>query len=160
MRTFLISLVCLGCAVAPAVASACTPAPDYIERWQEYEDQHLRRARLLFRGVIEDLQQPDGQYGDVTMVIRRTRSVWGPGSPEQIVIPREYFSNCARGNLHAAVDMWGEHPDFPRVKNGLGVTVLGRAEDASAPWNFVILVDDAPDTQRVLRRLRELRQAR
>lgn len=160
MRTFLIALAGLGCVAAPAIASACTPAPDYIERRQEYEDQHLRRATLLFRGVIEDLQQPDGQYGDVTMVIRRTRSFWGRGSPERIVIPREYFFSCARGNLHAAVDMYGEHPGLPRVRNGLGVTLLGRAEDASSPWDFVILVDDAPDTQRVLRRFRELKQAR
>lgn len=160
MQRFLIALACLGFVAAPAVASACTPAADYVERRQEYEDQHLRRATLLFRGVIEDLRQPDGQYGDVTMVIRRTRSFWGRGSPEQIVIPREYFSSCARGNLHAAMDMRGEHPGFPRVRNGLGVTLLGRAEDVSAPWDFVILVDDAPDTQRVLRRFRELKQAR
>lgn len=160
MRTILIALAFLGLVAAPAVASACMPPPDYIERWQEYEDQHLLRATLLFRGVIEDLQEPDGQYGDVTMVIRRTPSFWGLGVSERIIIPREYFSNCARGNLHAAVDMWGEQPEFPRVRNGLGVTLIGRAEDASAPWDFVILVDDAPDTQRVLSRFRELRQAR
>lgn len=160
MRTCLIALACLGWVAAPAIGSACTPPPDHIERWQEYEDQHLRRATLLFRGVIEDFQQPDGQYGDATMVIRRTRSSWGRGSPERIVIPREYFFSCARGNLHAAVDMWGEHPGFPRVRNGLSVTLIGRAEDASAPWDFVILVDGTPDTQRVLRRFRELKRAR
>jgi hypothetical protein len=38
------------------------------------------------------------------------------------------------------------------------VTLLGRREDESAPWDFVILVDNAPDTQRVLRRFRELKQ--
>lgn len=160
MRAFLVALAFLGCVVAPAGASACTPPPDHIERWQEYEDQDLRRATLLFRGVIEDFQQPDGQYGDVTMVIRRTRTFWGRGSPERVVIPREYFSNCARGNLHAAVDMGGEHPGLPRVRDGLGLTPLGRADDALSPWNFVILVDNAPDTQRVLRRFGELKRAR
>lgn len=160
MRTLGIALACLGCVAAPAIASACTPAPDYIERRQEYEDQHLRRATVLFRGVIEDLDQPEGRYGDVTMVIRRTRSFWGHGAPERIVIPREYFSNCARGNLHAAVDGYGEFPGLPVVRNGLGVTLLGRSEDASTPWDFVILVDGAPDTQRVLRRFRELNRMR
>jgi len=133
------------------------PPPDYRERWQEYEDHFLLRATVLFRGVIEDLQQPEGRYGDVTMVIRRTQSFWGRDAPERIVIPREYFSNCARGNLHPAVDSYGEFPGFPVVQNGLGVTMLGRPEDASAPWDFVILVDAAPDTQRVLRRFKELK---
>jgi hypothetical protein len=130
-----------------------------MERRQEYEDEQLLRATILFRGVIEDFQAPDGQYGDTTMMIRWTQTFWGRGAPGQIVIPREYFSNCARGNLHAAVDMWGEHPGLPRVRNGLGVTLLGRREDVSAPWDFIILVDSAPDTQRVLRRFRELKQA-
>ena len=159
MRTFLTALFCLGFVAAPAHASACTPPPDYRERWQEYEKQNLLRATVLFRGVIENLQQTGGRYGDVTMMIRRTESFWGHGAPAQIVIPREYFSNCARGNLHAAVDGYGEFPGLPIVHNGLGVTLLGRTEDASAPWDFVILVDGAPDTQRVLRRFKELKQA-
>lgn len=158
MRTFLTAMFCLGFVAAPAVASACMPPPDFRERWQEYEEQNLLRTTVLFRGVIEDLQEPEGRYGDVTMVIRRTESFWGSGAPERIVIPREYFSNCARGNLHAAVDGYGEFPGLPVVRNGLGVTLLGRAEDVSAPWDFVILVDDAPDTQRVLRRFKELKQ--
>lgn len=157
MRTFLTALFCLGFVAAPTAASACMPPPDYRERWQEYEDQFLLRATVMFRGVIEDFQQPEGRYGDVTMVIRRTQSFWGRGTPEKIVIPREYFSNCARGNLHAAVDGYGEFPSFPVVQNGLGVTMLGRPEDASAPWDFVILVDAAPDTQRVLHRFKELK---
>lgn len=160
MRTFLASLLCVGLVAMPAVASACMPPADYHERWQEYEDQHLLRATVLYRGVIENLQQPEGRYGDVTMLIRRTRSFWGRGAPERINIPREYFSNCARGNLHAAVDGYGEFPGLPAVHNGLGVTLLGRPGDASAPWDFVILVDDAPDTQRVLRRFRELTMTR
>lgn len=158
MRAFLTALFCLGWGAAPAAALACMPPPDYGERRQEYEDQSLVRATVLFRGVVEDLQQPEGRYGDVTMVIRRTRSFWGRGAPERIIIPREYFSNCARGNLHAAVDQYGEFPGLPAVSKGLGVTLLGRAEDALAPWDFVILVDGAPDTQRVLRRFKALRQ--
>jgi len=158
-RTFLASLLCVGVVAVPAVASACMPPPDYRERWQEYEDQHLLRATVLYRGVVETLRQPEGRYGDVTMVIRRTRSFWGRGAPERVNIPREYFSNCARGNLHAAVDGYGEFPGLPAVQNGLGVTLLGRPGDVSAPWDFVILVDRAPDTQRVLRRFRELKLA-
>jgi hypothetical protein len=134
------------------------PPPDHIERAQAYEDQDLRRATILFRGVIENLQQPDGRYGDVTMAVRRTQTFWGRGAPERIVIPREYFANCARGNLHAAVDGSGEFPGLPIVRNGLGVTLLGRPEDVAAPWDFVILVDHAPDTQRVLRRFRQLKR--
>lgn len=156
MRIFLTALMCLGFVAAPTVASACMPPPDFRERWQDYEDQHLQRATLLFRGVIEDLDQPEGRYGDVTMVIRRTQSLWGLGAPERIIIPREYFSNCARGNLHAALDEYGEFPGLPVVRNGLGVTLLGRPEDASTPWAFVILVDGAPDTERVLSRFRAL----
>lgn len=159
-RTFLTLLLCVGVLAVPAVASACMPPPDYRERWQEYEDQSLLRATVLYRGVIETLRQPEGRYGDVTMVIRRTRLFWGRGAPERINIPREYFSNCARGNLHAALDEYGEFPGLPVVQNGLGVTVIGRPDDASAPWDFVILVDGAPDTQRVLRRFRELKLAR
>lgn len=158
MRILLTALFCLGLVAAPAVASACVPPPDYRERWQEYEDQNLLRSTVLFRGVIEDLDQPEGRYGDVTMAIRRTQSFWGRGAPERIIIPREYFSNCARGNLHAAVDGYGEFPGLPVVRNGLGVTLLGRTEDASMPWDFIILVDGAPDTQRVLRRFRELKR--
>jgi hypothetical protein len=160
MRLFLATLICLAFVAAHAAAFACTPPPDYHERRRHYEDQDLLRATLLFRGVIENLQQPEGRYGDVTMEIRRTRSFWGHGAPQKIVIPREYFHNCARGNLHAAVDHYGEFPDFPVVRNGLGVTLLGRAEDASEPWNFLILVDGAPDTQRVLGRFKALKQAR
>ena len=74
MRTFLTALFCLGFVAAPTVASACMPLPDYRERWQEYEDQDLLRATVLFRGVIEDLQEPEVRYGDVTMMIRRTQS--------------------------------------------------------------------------------------
>lgn len=159
MRALLTAMVCFGACVAPAVAAACVPPADHIERRQEYEDQDLRRATVLFRGVIEDLQQPQGRYGDVTMTIRRTRTFWGAGARERIVIPREYFMNCARGNLHAAVDGYGEFTGLPVVREGLGVTLIGRPEDADAPWNFVVLVDNAPDTQRVLRRFRDLRRA-
>ena len=159
MRFLLTALFCLGVVAAPTVASACVPPPDHIERAQAYEDQDLRRATLLFRGVIENLQEPDGRYGDVTMTIRRTRTFWGRGAPERVVIPREYFANCARGNLHPAVDEYGDFPGLPRVRNGLGVTLLGQPEDAGAPWNFIILVDNAPDTQRVLRRFQELKRA-
>lgn len=160
MRTILTALACLGLIASPSVASACVPPGDHIERRQDNEDRHLRRATVLFRGVIEDLEQPAGRYGDVTLTIRQTRSFWGRGAPRQIVIPREYLSNCARGNLHPALDLYGEHPDFPVVRNGLGVTLLGRPEDVSAPWDFIILVDGSPDTQRVLRRFTELKQAR
>lgn len=158
MRKFLTALFCLGFMAAPAAASACMPPPDYIERWQEYEKQDLLRATVLFRGVIEDLYED--RYGDVTMVIRRTQSFWGHSVPERIVVPREYFSNCARGNLHAAVDGRGKFPGLPVVTNGLGVTLLGRAEDAAEPWHFTILVDNAQDTQRVLHRFKELRSGR
>lgn|GEM_PF-807098 len=159
VRLVLTAALGLTFASAPLAAWACTPAADYYERRQEYEDQQLLRATILFRGVIEDFQAPDGQYGDTTMVIRGTQTFWGRGAPDRVVIPREYFSNCARGNLHAAVDMWGEYPDLPRVRNGLGVTLIGRREDVTAPWDFVILVDHAPDTQRMLRRFEQLKRA-
>ncbi len=158
VRIVLAAVLGLAFSCVPRAVAACMPPPDFYERRQEYEDEQLLRATVMFRGVIEDFQAPDGQYGDTTMVIRQTQTTWGRGAPSRVVIPREYFSNCARGNLHAAVDMWGELPELPRVRNGLGVTLLGRGEDESAPWDFIILVDNAPDTQRVLRRFRELKQ--
>lgn len=134
------------------------PPPDYYENRQAYEDRDLNRATVLFRGVIENFQQPGGRYDDVTLTIRRTRTFWGANAPGLVLIPREYFSNCARGNLHPAVDLAGDSPGLPVVRNGLGVTLLGRPGDVSEPWNFVILVDGAPDTQRVLRRFKQLKQ--
>ncbi len=155
-RPLLAALFLLGGATAPITVEACTTTADHHQRWREYEDQKLLDATLLFRGVVEDLRRPEG--GDVTMAIRRTRSFWGHGAPERVVIPREYFSSCAGGNLHAAVVGFGEFGDLPSVRNGLGVTVLGRVEDAATPWDYVILVDTAADTQRVLRRFSELKR--
>jgi hypothetical protein len=146
-------MVGLSAVAMPSVA--CTPIFMTPEQRDAIEDQHLLEATVLFRGVIEDFVDD----GDATMVIRRTRTFWGRGAPARIVIPREYFSNCARGNLHGAVDMDGRFPGLPRVRNGSGVTVLGRPDQASAPWDFIILVDNAPDTQRVLHRFRDLKQA-
>lgn len=155
----LILATALGMSVAVGDnASACSPPPDYVQRAEFYEDQSLQRASVLFRGVIENFHQPDGVHGDATMTIRRTQAFWGRGAPAEVRIPREYFSNCARGNLHGAVDQYGRFPGLPIVRNGLGVTVLGRPEDASAPWDFIILVDGAEDTQRVLRRFQELKR--
>ncbi|RSB47915.1 hypothetical protein EGK63_00185 [Brevundimonas sp. 357] len=159
MKTGTLIIAAMLATVCAAPVLACTPSPNYVERRQEYEDQGLRRATVLFRGIIENYQQPDGRYGNATMEIRRTQTFWGRGEPDRLAIPWEYFVNCAHGNLHAAVDQYGEHPGLPVVRNGLGVTLLGRLEDASAPWDFIILVDNAPDTQRVLRRFQELKRA-
>lgn len=107
-------------------------------------------ATVLFRGVIEDLHDPGG---DSTMVIRRTRTFWGEGAPDRVRIIRDYFAACPRGNLWAA--------DENRLRNGLGVTVLG--DPAYANENGIaamfVLVDGDPDTQRVLRRFQELKRA-
>ena len=155
MSILLRSIICFGLALAPTVTWACSPAPDYSERRQEYEDQSLLRATVVFQGVIEQVQEPDDRFGAVAMVIKQTRTLWGRGAPDQFVITREYFASCARGNLPSAIQGF---PHLPIVRNGLSVLVLGRPEDASAPWDFVILVDGALDSQRVLRRFEELRQ--
>ena len=156
MEKLLAAMLWAGLMALPAVTHACSPPLDYRERRQDYEDQALRRATILFRGTIENLQFPQGPHGDVTMVIRKTRTFWGRGAPERVVIPSEYFSNCPRGNLDAAVSGFGDLPGLPLVRNGLGVTLIGAVEDAVTPWAFIILVDHAPDTQRVLRRFRQL----
>ena len=159
MRAVRVWLTALGLISAAAVASpalACVPAPDAFERRFEYEEQQLREATLLYRGVIEDLRHDP--FGETTMVIRRTETLEGRGAPDRLVIPWEYFANCARGNLHPAVDLEGEYADLPLVRNGLAVTLIGRPEHVEAPWDFIILVDGAPDSERVLRRYAELKQ--
>ncbi|WP_313001571.1 hypothetical protein [Brevundimonas sp.] len=148
-----------------APALTCTPAIDYIENRQLYEDRQLNEATVLFRGVIENTEFKNGV---ATMTIRSTRTFWGTRTPPRIIIEAEYYHLCARGNLHFAVQETVSpltpppgvpKPDMPIVRNGLGVTILGRPEDAASPWDLTILVDHAPDTQRVLHRFQELKRA-
>ena len=154
----------VGAGFMPGVAHACVPAADFQVRHEYYEDQSLLRATVLYRGVIENVRQDAS--GETILDIRLTRTFWGRGAPRLIHITTEYFAQCARGNLHWAVQetdspsrIWPEGwPRPPRVRNGLGVTVLGRPEDAGMPSNFTILVDHSEDTQRVLARFRELKR--
>lgn len=85
------------------------------------------------------------------MRIRRTETLWGVGAPQLITISDDdfYYSRCARGNLHPAVQLGGQEPGWPRIREGLGVTVIGRIGDD--PPNLFILVDGAPGTQETLR---------
>jgi len=151
-------------AAAGSPALACSPPPDYVENFQRYEDRELLRATVLYRGVVENVRQDAA--GETILNIRRVRTFWGQGAPSVIRISTEYFAQCARGNLHYAVQETDEPsptsvggPRPPEVRNGLGVTVLGRPEDVDLPSNFTILVDRFGDTQRVLARFRELKEA-
>ena len=162
MRTILTALFVLGLAAAPDWAAACTPAPDHMERWQHYEDQELLRATIVYRGVIENIRRD--QSGETILDIRRDNVLLGSGAPTVIHITTEYFAQCAEGNLHFVVqetDYPSRLPDGvarpPRIVNGVGVTILGRPEDADLPSRFTILVDGFEDTQRVLQRFEELR---
>ena len=143
------AMACL--AVTPALA--CSPIPMTDAQREAAEDHNLQEATVFFRGVIENYQP--GEYGWGTLDIRWTRTLWGSGAPSRISIPPEYFANCARGNLHVAVEYQGRGEGVPAVRNGMGVTVIGRSQDA--PWDFIILVDGSEDTQRVVRRFQQLR---
>ncbi len=151
-------------AAAGSPALACTPPEDYVEHIQRYEDQELLRATVLYRGVVENVRRDAG--GEMTLDIRLVRTFWGRGAPSVVHVTTDYFFQCARGNLHYAVQETGEPsrlpagaPTPPPVRNGLGVTVLGRPEDVDLPSSFTILVDNFNDTQRVLARFRELKEA-
>lgn len=152
-----------GIFAMPALAMACSPPPDYYERREQYEDQQLLRATVLYRGVVENVRQDES--GETILDIRLTQVLWGGGAPALISITAEYFVQCAEGNLHYAVQetdypsrLPAGAPRPPRVQNGLGVTILGRPEDADLPSRFMILVDDFEDTRRVLERFRELKR--
>lgn len=164
MRAIAAALACFGALAAPAIASACTPPPDYQERWRDYEDQELLRATVLYRGVVENVREDAS--GETILDIRLVRTFWGQGAPAVIHVTTEYFAQCARGNLHYAVQetdspsaLPAGAPRPPEVRSGLGVTVLGRPEDVDLPSRFTILVDRFGDTQRVLARFRELKEA-
>ena len=164
MRAILAAVLLVGFHAAANPAAACTPPADYVERHEYYEDQQLRRATVLYRGVVENVRQD--QNDETILDIRLTRLLWGEGAPALISITTEYFAQCAAGNLHYAVQETDAPsilpegaPRPPRVQNGLGVTILGRPEDADLPSRFTILVDDFEDTQRVLARFRELKRA-
>lgn len=152
------ALFALATSVSPTVALACTSASVSPERRQQAEDENLRRATLLFRGVIEDIELDAN--GGQSLLIRPTRSFWRTQAPKRIVIPPAYFGQCPYGNLQAAINQWPSLGPLPPVSKGMGVTLLGRPEDAAAPWNFVILVDGASDTQRVLGRLKEINRVK
>ncbi len=94
------------------------------------------------------MRQEDGSR---VMDIRRERVFWGSGARQLVQLPWDYFSQCPRGNLRAA-ELLGVS-----LRNGLGVTVIGRSEDMARPEDLIILVDGLPDTERVLSRFRELR---
>ena len=158
-------LFVLGVAAAPDLAAACTPAPDYMERRQHYEDQELLRATIVYRGVIENIRQDES--GETILDIRRDEVLLGSGAPTVIHITTEYFAQCAAGNLHYLVQETDDPspvPDGvarpPRIVNGARVTILGRPEDADLPSRFTILVDGFEDTPRVLQRFEELRATR
>ena len=138
----------LSLVVSPALA--CTPIATTPAQQRAEEDRQLLGATILFRGVIEDLHDPDN---DTTMVIRRTQTLWGDGAPERINIVRYYFATCPLGNLWAA--------EASELHNGLGVTVLGDAAYATEDGlrSMFVLVDGDPDTQRLLSRFRELKRA-
>ncbi|MDO9586814.1 MAG: hypothetical protein Q7J13_02675 [Brevundimonas sp.] len=138
----------IALALAPAAALACTPVTMTPEQRDAVEDRQLLNATVLYRGVIENYRDEDGSQ---TMRIRRTRTLWGADAPSRLELPSDHFSQCPRGNQRAA------HLFGVELRDGLGVTVLGRPEDASRPWDLTILVDGASDTQRVLRRFRALR---
>ena len=164
MRTVLTALFVFGLAAAPDWAEACTPAPDYMERRQHYEDQELRRATVVYRGVIENVR-PD-ESGETILDIRRDEVLVGSGAPTVIHITTEYFAQCAEGNLHYAVQETDSPSRLPpgvapppTIRDGVRVTVIGRSEYADMPSRFTILVDDYPDTERVLQRFEDLRQS-
>ena len=147
MNRSAIALLALGLVVIPVPALACSPVPRTPERQSAVEDDQLREATVLYRGTIENLREEDGSQ---VMDIRRERVFWGSGAPELLQLPWGYFSQCPRGNLRAA-DLFGVS-----LRNGLGVTVIGRSEDMTRPEDLTILVDGIPDTERVLGRFRQL----
>lgn len=164
MRLPAAMVVTMLLAAAGSPALACSPPVDYRERFQHYEDEGLLRATVLYRGVVENVRRDSD--GGMMLDVRLVRTFWGRGAPVRIHISGEYFFQCARGNLHYAVQETDDPSNLPsgtrsppRVQNGLGVTVLGRPEDVHQPSNFSILVDRYDDTQRVLARFRELKEA-
>lgn len=148
IRSF-VALVALGLVMSPVTALACRPVATTPEQRAAIEDRQLQEATVLYRGTIENLREEDGSQ---TMRIRRARVFWGSGAPQVLELPWGYFSQCPRGNLRAA-DLFGVH-----LRNGLGVTVLGRREDMARPEDLIILVDGTADTERVLSRFRELKR--
>ena len=165
VRAVLAAILLVAAGAAPAVAMACSVNPGYNENPERYEDAQLLRATVLYRGVVENVRRDAN--GGIILDIRLTRTFWGRGAPRLIHFTTEYFSQCAEGNLHWAIQethsparIWPEGvPRLPRVRNGLGVTVLGRPEDARMPSLFTILVDHSEDTQRVLARFGELKRS-
>jgi len=143
-----IVLAVLGLVMMPVTALACSPVPRTPEQQGAVEDRQLREATVLYRGTIENMRQEDGSR---VMDIRRERVFWGSGARQLVQLPWDYFSQCPRGNLRAA-ELLGVS-----LRNGLGVTVIGRSEDMARPEDLIILVDGLPDTERVLSRFRELR---
>ena len=143
-----IVLVVLGLVMMPVTALACSPVPRTPEQQGAVEDRQLREATVLYRGTIENLREEEGSR---VMDVRRERVFWGSGARQLVQLPRDYFSQCPRGNLRVA-ELFGVS-----LRNGLGVTVIGRLEDMTRPEDLIILVDGLPDTERVLSRFRELR---
>ncbi|MFN7620951.1 MAG: hypothetical protein ACK5RN_12645, partial [bacterium] len=143
-----IVLVVLGLVMMPVTALACSPVPRTPEQQGAVEDRQLREATVLYRGTIENLREEEGSR---VMDVRRERVFWGSGARQLVQLPWDYFSQCPRGNLRVA-ELFGVS-----LRNGLGVTVIGRLEDMTRPEDLIILVDGLPDTERVLSRFRELR---
>ena len=136
-------------------AIACVPPADWSpEREQQADDAQLIQANFIYRAVIEDPQPGNGEFPEELseMRIRRTQLLWGSGAPPVVTISEDdfYYARCARGNLHPTVQLGGQEPGWPTIRDGLGVTVIGRISDD--PPDLFILVDGAPGTKETLRR--------
>lgn len=124
------------------------------------DDALLLKANFIYRGVIQNPRAEAGAYTDdagvsdlTSMTIRRTRLFWGSTrAPQSVSISNEayYYAQCARGNLHASVQLGGREAGWPQIREGLGVTVIGQIGDEAA--RLFILVDGAPGTVETLRR--------
>lgn len=149
----------------PFDATACTPPPEgsaITER--AIEDQFLREADVFFRGVIEQVDTTDPVIGDMSdtgfnkpiVTIRHTRTLWGSGAPERLIVPWGYLVACPFPNLREA---YWETKERERsvLRPGWGVTVIGRLEDFSdRPDRLFVLIDGEPETSRIVRRFQQL----
>ena len=148
-----------------AGAIACTPPPDWTAAKQrEEEDRAILEADVFYRGVMGNVDISDFASGDTSeasfnkpiVTIRRTRTLWGSGAPAALTLPWGYLVVCPLPNLMDAY--WETKDGNPVLRDGWGVTVIGRREDFSdRPDRLFILIDGAPETSRIVSRFQQLR---